>query len=183
MARPKKVRSTCSVEGCNAEERSSGLCKLHYQRSRRQARSPKVDANPSQWPTEIISWMAGMLEVRGVFRHKEGRFSIMITLVDPRTPVRVRERLGVGSVSGPYKYWKSPLKKIWQWRVSRKQHVRAVCEAVRPWMSETRQTEIDALLRAITACSVAADPRQGTPPEPTPPRPRDGIESPSSPLA
>ncbi len=155
MARPKVHRGTCSTSGCERAEAHAGLCRTCYGQAWRRKRgvTVRVDADPSKWGAEDLAWVAGLLEARGVFSASEGkggwRYSVKLNHVDAGVVRRLRQLLGVGTVGGPYRTYRSRHGSVWQWAVSRKQHVQVLCRVLYPRMSALRREQIDKLLAAI----------------------------------
>jgi hypothetical protein len=156
MGRPAKVRGTCTVTGCGEVERSGGLCRRHYAMRWRRQHSTRVDADTSGWTADALAWAAGWLDSRGSFTCKERTttkpyrgsttekvFRVRLSTYNEDVADRLADLLGIGVVAA------RPFRGKYSWTVNRQQHIRALCEAVRPWMSARRQGQIDALLAAM----------------------------------
>jgi hypothetical protein len=102
MGRPRKQRVTCSTPGCGRVERSNGLCSLCYGRAWRKAHRKTTEANPDAWQQTDMVFLAGLLEARGSFSHRdtgEGMtFGVRLDLLDRQLAERLAATLGVGNV-------------------------------------------------------------------------------------
>jgi hypothetical protein len=110
------------------------------------------------WRPEEVAWAAAAIEMCGSFRlGSSGRRSIKVTCRYQDYAARRLSKLGIGNVYGPYRV-KGLKGIIWQWQVNRGTHIRALCEAIYPWMSPVRQKQIGELLQALGAavCSSPA---------------------------
>jgi hypothetical protein len=149
MGRPRKQRVTCSTPGCGRVERSNGLCSLCYGRAWRKAHRKTTEANPDAWQQTDMVFLAGLLDARGSFSHRdtgEGMtFGVRLDLLDRQLAERLAATLGVGNVGRVIKP-RAKYKSVWRLSVHRRQHVRAVIMAVRPWLSATRRGHADELL-------------------------------------
>ncbi len=147
MGRPRKVRGPCTVNGCDQAERSNGLCRHHYMKAWRKAHAKKHEADPSSWDAEAVAWVAGQLDARGSFRFRvkgrERHFRVQLRTFGRDVAQRMLDVLGVGSVGLTAYQGK------YSWSVGCQQHIRALCGAIRPWMSELRRGQIDRLLAAM----------------------------------
>lgn len=102
------------------------------------------------WTRENISWLAGLLEGEGCFQVRNGcSIDITLNMTDRDVVERAHSVSGVGYFLGPY--LRGDYKPIWRWRVSRGDHVYAICVAVLPFMLARRSAKILEVMSAFVA--------------------------------
>lgn len=95
-------------------------------------------------PREELLWLVALLDGEGSFTLNGKAPNIVLAMADEDTVRLAHARAGVGNVNGPYD--RSPNKPIWQWKVTSKPDVLALCKALLPYMSERRSAAIQKLL-------------------------------------
>lgn len=95
-----------------------------------------------------IAWVAGIIEGEGTILNRDNTgIEVRVVMSDKDVIHRVHVVTGVGTMRGPYN-WKSSVKELWTWRVSKRVDVTALLHSIEPWMGERRGTRIkDALVR------------------------------------
>lgn len=105
------------------------------------------------------AWASGLLEGEGSFVVQRKGAHVTCTSTDADIIRALRERIGVGSVGGPYN--RDPHKPEWRWGVYARNEIRAVLSVVRPWMGARRTLQIDKVLAHLDATE-RPKPRCGT---------------------
>lgn len=115
------------------------------------------------WSRENLAYIAGLLEGEGNFNFftRKGRtgqyikskaYQISVGTTDKDIADKLQKLLGLGKVFGPYmKLGNSkitPRKPIYQYKISTKEHVYAVCAAVYEFMGDRRKQAIQNLMFA-----------------------------------
>lgn len=93
-----------------------------------------------------LAWAAGIIEGEGTL-HATGRRNVVVAVVmtDEDVLRRLREVLGVGSITGPY-LRREGTKPQWHWTVSCARHVAAVVMTLYPLLHERRREQARAVL-------------------------------------
>jgi hypothetical protein len=87
-----------------------------------------------------------LLDGEGSFAANGKYTNIVVNMTDEDTVRLAHQRAGCGHVTGPHQPKEKRHKPFWIWKVSRRQHVFALCKAVLPYMSERRRQTIEAVL-------------------------------------
>ena|SRR2546428_277257 len=100
----------------------------------------------SVWAREDIVWLAGYFEGEGSisltqYEHR-AHYILSITSCDKDTLERVRDIIGFGNFSGPYKRKNKDNKPYWQFQMSKKYQVLPILWAIYPWLGERRKAKV-----------------------------------------
>ena len=156
MPRRRTNIGSCTARGCSRPQRAEHLCMKHYQRSlRARPCQRQIEQARAKWTAEGLSWAAGLLEGEGSFHvanayGKWGGVRMSVTSTDLDVLEKLHLFLGMGAVYGPTPPARAHYKPQWQWRLSRRELVQALCEAMRPLMCSRRKQQIDAMIESIS---------------------------------
>jgi hypothetical protein len=109
-----------------------------------------------------VAWLAGLLEGEGSFivspsRSGKGLPAIKCNMTDEDIVRRCQAYTGCGAISGPHPGRSrdgGQAKPSWHWQVGSKGEVKAICEAILPWMGNRRTR---AILAVLAVCDYEAD--------------------------
>ena len=106
-------------------------------------------ATDSEW-----AWVAGLLEGEGYFNIREqsiGGFwvaEIRCRMCDRDVIEKLHRTVGVGNLNGPYERGENHQDQ-WEWRCSRREHVRTVLAKCEPWFGSRRGKRAREMLAAM----------------------------------
>lgn len=139
--------ATCSVENCNNDAYVKLLCMKHYQRLLDNGKVKK-ELDKSQWTSENIAWLAGLLEGEGCFTiYKQKNFQhktyvlVQIHMTDFDVLDKILRIVREGKIRGPYRENRPNHKPYKCWTI-RGFPALALLKAILPHMCSRRTIKI-----------------------------------------
>src|SRR5260370_34823965 len=97
-------------------------------------------------PREPTAWLAGLLGGEGCFALNGGSHpNIILSMTDRDVVERAHHIAGVGHVN-QFATYGGKYKAQWRWKVSKKDHVFALCRVLLPFMGARRTAKIREIL-------------------------------------